>query len=411
MADTTTNTAAKEKESLDQVAELRKALEEAQQTDAALREQTLQVKKALQSSFRELDSLVGKLKAQKGELMELKRRLGRLKRPRSVSSSASSSVPSSSARVEDTDETSATAGGAATRLVVDKKEKKLLLEELRELEASRREMYDDLAPGTGGFFVRLFLGQVNVKLYREDERFLRKRTYERFKTKANLFLFLLVIVQLWLFPASQVLDMIFQLYLVYYYVSIALRENILKVNGSNINLWWIIHHYISITIALVLMTWSQDDRHQFQMQFRYFCLCQTLVQVLLNWYQMGRLYQLVAMGKAGTMDVAGGEGWVDWAPTRGILLPFLLFMQGFQLYNGWTLARSPSFLNIQQWQVTALAVLFACVGLGNFFTTVYTYIRPPSHNQSARRRRRSTRSPPQQQQAAASSSFALLKRE
>jgi hypothetical protein len=38
--------------------------------------------------------------------------------------------------------------------------------------------------------------------------------------------------------------------LLYYYLSIALRENILKANGSEIHGWWFMHHYISMVLPL-----------------------------------------------------------------------------------------------------------------------------------------------------------------
>jgi len=47
----------------------------------------------------------------------------------------------------------------------------------------------------------------------------------------------------------------FQVWLLYYYISLALREHILKVNGSLIKWWWIIHHYLSIGVSLLLLTW------------------------------------------------------------------------------------------------------------------------------------------------------------
>ena len=50
----------------------------------------------------------------------------------------------------------------------------------------------------------------------------------------------------------------FQLWLTYYYITLALREHILKVNGSNINAWWIAHHYIAILLSAIVLTWDCD---------------------------------------------------------------------------------------------------------------------------------------------------------
>ena len=40
----------------------------------------------------------------------------------------------------------------------------------------------------------------------------------------------------------------------YYYVSLSLRENILRVNGSNIKPWWIYHHYVSAVMSITVLT-------------------------------------------------------------------------------------------------------------------------------------------------------------
>ena len=43
-------------------------------------------------------------------------------------------------------------------------------------------------------------------------------------------------------------------WMLYYYVSLSLRENILKVNGSNIKDWWIYHHYLSSIMSITVLT-------------------------------------------------------------------------------------------------------------------------------------------------------------
>jgi hypothetical protein len=44
-------------------------------------------------------------------------------------------------------------------------------------------------------------------------------------------------------------DLLWHIWLLYYYLSIALRENIMKANGSEIHGWWFMHHYISMVRA------------------------------------------------------------------------------------------------------------------------------------------------------------------
>lgn len=53
-----------------------------------------------------------------------------------------------------------------------------------------------------------------------------------------------------------------QIYLVwlsYVYLALALRENVLIVNGSNIRSWWILHHYLSILACLIMLALPVDS--------------------------------------------------------------------------------------------------------------------------------------------------------
>jgi len=176
------------------------------------------------------------------------------------------------------------------------------------------------------------------------------------------------------------IEILFQVWLLYYYTTLALRENILKVNGSNIKHWWIIHHYLSIGVSLTVITWPVDSSsyHYFQSQFLYLSLVQAIVQILQTSYQSAKLYKLIAMGKADTMDVTGaGFIWLDFglikqSPSVTFLLPCLLFVQGFQLYNALTLLNLASYQSVE-WQVIACGILFCALALGNLGTTFYTY--------------------------------------
>jgi hypothetical protein len=54
-------------------------------------------------------------------------------------------------------------------------------QQITEVSQSIRKLNQDLVPTTGSLFVRLFLGQVNVKQYRESDRFRLKQEYQKFK--------------------------------------------------------------------------------------------------------------------------------------------------------------------------------------------------------------------------------------
>lgn len=251
---------------------------------------------------------------------------------------------------------------------------------LRDIHQKLNETCTDIVPMTGSIFVRLFLGQVNVKVYRKEERLKLKQEYQKFRARTDLVFLLGAALQFFLFPHVRLLELLFQVWLLYYYVSLSLRENILRVNGSNIKPWWIFHHYFSTFVALVVMTWTDTLSFRlFLRQFLALCLFQALVQLLQNRYQQARLYKLVAMGKATRMDVTGGEHsgmWLEqWTPTLMFLLPFLLTLQCFQLYHGYTLLRHAVFQGIfnREWQVPVLGVTFLVLGCGNIIVTLRTY--------------------------------------
>jgi len=232
---------------------------------------------------------------------------------------------------------------------------------------------------------------VNVKQYRDEERYLLKKEYQKFKRKTDPLFLLFVLIQLFTintlyFKIQKVVTLLFQAWLLYYYVTLALRENILKVNGSNINLWWIIHHYLSIGMTVTILTWNAESTTYlyFLPQFLYFSLLQALVQILQNKYQSDKLYKLIAMEKADKMQIVPGDTPLELGSlllpfpsltsSVSFLLPFLLSAQCFQIYNSVTLLKlafSGTFEAVE-WQVYACGILFFSLGVGNLSTTLFT---------------------------------------
>jgi len=247
---------------------------------------------------------------------------------------------------------------------------------LKSTKSGLNRLKQQFTPETGSLFVRLFLGQVNVKMYRDGERFRLKQEYETFKRKTNP-QFILFAVLLYFFPHPMLITA-WQVWLLYYYVTLALRENILKVNGSSIKRWWIVHHYLSMIGSLIMLLWPLGPAfHHFLPKTLHFSVAQGLVQGLTNRYQQGQLYKLVAMGKANIMDVAGeSEGWIDypgWTPSAMFLFPFLLAVQLFQLYHGADLFYSAYLNSFKEWQVAGSGVVFLLLACGNLSTTIATY--------------------------------------
>ncbi|KAL9648748.1 hypothetical protein ABK040_003684 [Willaertia magna] len=249
------------------------------------------------------------------------------------------------------------------------------------------ESMDRQTINSGGFFVELFLGKENNVVLNGDEKkkFNYKREYEDFKYKNTvlnipLTLFMCFVVH------SRVFDTIYQLYLTYFYLTLAIRENILRVNGSNIKAWWIRHHYLSVLVVATLLTWPDSNLYQhYRPYFYIYAFYTSIVQVVQYKYQKERLYVRTAIGKSSMLDVANSDSSqvvVEKSLTLFILLPFVFLGQFFQLYNAYLLANWGVF-HIDDfggwakidWQVYAMATLFIVLFIGNFVTTVQVLLK------------------------------------
>eukprot|EP01118_Nematostelium_gracile_P001233 TRINITY_DN11287_c0_g1_i1.p1 TRINITY_DN11287_c0_g1~~TRINITY_DN11287_c0_g1_i1.p1 ORF type:complete len:296 (-),score=62.42 TRINITY_DN11287_c0_g1_i1:9-857(-) len=252
----------------------------------SFQEQSTTFKTSINQDYRVLDQILGGLAAQKKELKELR------------------------------------------ELLVKEQEIKFK-NQITDLSRTITNFQNLLSPRTGSLFVRLFLGKVNVKHYREGERRALKEEYQKFKRKTDFLFLAFTVVQYFDFKP---LETLFQTWLLYYYTTLALRENILKVNGSNINQWWIVQHYLSIGVSLTVLTWTPNSPHyhQYQELFFYLCSVQSIVQILQTQYQSSKLYKMIAMGKADTMDVTGDHTDLGMTAYVSFLLPFLLGIQGLQ---------------------------------------------------------------------------------
>src|SRR3989338_3077962 len=156
--------------------------------------------------------------------------------------------------------------------------------------ARLNELAGEMIPRTGSLFVRLMLGRGNVKHYSVQDRQQLKSEYEKFKSRTAWIFLGFVVLQLALFETdpSSPLAILFQVWLLYYYTTLALREHILKVNGSRVKPWWIYHHYLSIVISGTSLLWNTPSFAVFYPQFLLFSLYQSTLQILLNRYQQAR---------------------------------------------------------------------------------------------------------------------------
>ncbi|KAJ7982551.1 Transmembrane protein [Quillaja saponaria] len=234
-----------------------------------------------------------------------------------------------------------------------------------------------------GGFLRMFLGPINVRASRKDIRLKVKEEYNGYRDRTALLFLLfpsaLLILRssVWsgCLPAFPV--QLYQAWLLFLYTGLALRENILRVNGSDIRPWWIYHHYCAMIMALVSLTWEikgQPDCAQKQRGVQLFlqwAMMQGVAMLLQNRYQRQRLYTRIALGKAKRMDVVWGEtSGVDgqlW-----LLCPILFVLQGFEAYIGFLLLRTAFAGLVFEWQVIFCGILLVLMAVGNFANTVQT---------------------------------------
>ena len=107
---------------------------------------------------------------------------------------------------------------------------------------------------------------------------------------------------------------------------------------------------------------------------------QSITQILINRYQIGRLYRLVALGKASRLDVTGESQphWMSepgWTPSALFLFPFLVVTQLLQLTVAALLGSDLRACARPQWHGVLACALFALLGTGNLLSTLDSYRR------------------------------------
>lgn len=227
-----------------------------------------------------------------------------------------------------------------------------------------------LMPATGGFYVELFLGTLNVRFMRKKDRLAFKTEYEKLKLKVAPGLVIIAILCL-VYEENRWVHMVLQLCLAWYYATLAVRENILRLNGSNIKAWWIIHHYFTMAQCVFLLTWPNNASYaRSRRNLHLFGFYNAVLQIFQTRYQMARLYALRSLGMASEMDVAASDSTqIHWSEGMIVLLPLILLGQAMQAGMAWNLMRifnsSPNEL-----QILMMSLLFCANFVGNFYTTL-----------------------------------------
>lgn len=284
-------------------------------------------------------------------------------------------------RAEDAAAAAASLRKEGRRLRADVAKAKAQQQQLRrQVEAgddALRGVRTQIAPATGGVFVEAVLGRMNCKLYREGERFSYKNDYERFKRR-SVAPFLVMVAASFYWTHSAPLKCLLQMWSMFYFASLALRENILLANGSHIRRWWIVHHYLSALLSFVLLVWPgpTDTYQRFRPVFLTYTLGHLAVQTLQSQYQLARLYKMVALGKASPMDVTGEASPVhSWAPNVVVLYPFVTAVQLAQLYCAYRLLHMAwATRTFVEWYIPAAGAIFLVLGIGNIVATNSVYV-------------------------------------
>ncbi|CAL5060829.1 unnamed protein product [Urochloa decumbens] len=259
-----------------------------------------------------------------------------------------------------------------------------------ELERARVAITDSdvasfLPSKRNGKFLKTFLGPVNVRVARKEDKLKIKDEYNNYRDRTAykflLFPSILLLLRWWIWdgclPAWAV--QIYQAWLLFLYTSFALRENVLIANGSDIRPWWIYHHYLAMLMALISLTWEikgQPDCSSKQRGVQLFlrwAIMQGVAMHLQNRYQRQRLRTRIALGKAKRMDVVAGET----AGVEGQLLllyPVLFILQGFEAYVGVLLLQTALHGLASEWQVVVCGILLVVMAVGNFVNTVETLV-------------------------------------
>ncbi|ETO09850.1 hypothetical protein RFI_27529 [Reticulomyxa filosa] len=250
------------------------------------------------------------------------------------------------------------------------------------------------------------------------KRILLKQEYVKFKWRTNVIFVLFPVLQLlWRYynrgggifsshfdpntsyTVEWVLCQWHHGWLLYLYLSLAIREYVLRLNGSRIYIWWIYHHHISSLMSFVSILLMRSAYTRFKLIFDYatcLFLIIGLIQMWQNYNSKRRHYARTAMGRAGTLDISTGETIVELPSSGcefqclkvclyllyglemsvGIATIFYVFAQGYDL-------PPQNRFDLFQFEGYLLGILTFSIGLGNTFA-LYTRPKkqPSSHSQS-----------------------------
>lgn len=231
---------------------------------------------------------------------------------------------------------------------------------------------------TGSLYLAWMLGYVNVRLWKKGEAVAFKEEYQAFHNRAVVPYILFPLVQLFIYsrfpesPWGRVFNILHQLWMIYYYASSALRENILAANGSSIKGWWLYHHYISMISAVIILLWPVCESSQkFMPTLLYFLAFQGVILFFQNSYQKKRHYVARCLGKAKDVDMSSTETISEKPVDLKMLVPALFLVYVAELYVGGDMIYF-GLLHLSDAGLVPMCLTGICLiilGVGNAITT------------------------------------------
>ncbi|KAJ3424806.1 transmembrane protein induced by tumor necrosis factor alpha [Anaeramoeba flamelloides] len=232
-----------------------------------------------------------------------------------------------------------------------------------------------MLPNKTSNLLSFFVGNVTFYMTDLSERIRVKSEYENFKKFFMLFYggFSVFMLLLHLLNFKSVINLIilpYQLLPVIYYLSLAMRESVLKANGSNINTWWTVHHYFSILTSGTICFWNFQSFDQiFGLQYYVFSVYSCISQFLQHLYQMNQLYRMRALGIVNLEDTVNSDSpTINFFFSFKVLLPFLIISHTFQIYLSFYLLKYYFFKEPKTIFCAITGVLFLILAIGNIYS-------------------------------------------
>eukprot|EP01084_Bolivina_argentea_P060227 110051_1 len=252
----------------------------------------------------------------------------------------------------------------------------------------------------GSLWLRLLVGRVSMKVWDEGNKLQLKTEYHKFKYRTNFIFLLFPLIQLiwskYYSNFSWVINQWHNCWLLYYYITLTTREVILKLNGSRLHIWWIIHHQISASGAFLCVLLMRSAYERYSFLFEMIIWMSLIVGILQIWatkYQLRRHYVRLALGKDMSVDIASSESIINEINTQSSIEFKLLKICCYCVYLielsvgctivfyvYWNDMKNKISFDLFKFEAYLCGICFLTLGIGN---TYALYTRPSKYMRRA----------------------------